>query len=109
MKPSLTAWRKMAKADPEKYTRALSNLTKIAGYTERSESLNVTMDARDLAQTLVARYGQDKAKAMLELHGLPASLLGVETASEPLESTIIDHDPDTTDAPNVAQPVSDSP
>ncbi len=74
VKPSRTAWRKLAAKNPERYVAAVSQLAKPAGFGERSETLSVSMDLTSLAETLVARHGADKAQKMLGLFGLPASL-----------------------------------
>ena len=73
--PSPTAWKKLAARDPEKYVRAVDRLRGAAGYIDRTEHVHVKTTPKELAQTLVARHGIDKAEQMLTLHGLPLSLL----------------------------------
>ena len=85
VKPSLTAWRKLAARSPERYVAAVTQLAKPSGFGERSESIQVKANLSDLASTLVARHGEDKAGKMLSLFGLPAEL-----AQNRAESTIIE-------------------
>ncbi len=84
-KPKNKHWRALAN-DPEAWARSVKNLAPLAGYVDRRESLNVTMSSTELADTLVARYGPDKARQMLALHGLPESL--IPTASADTGTTI---------------------
>ena len=73
-KPRAKDWRKL-REDPEKHARTVATLAKLNGFADRSESVNVTMDVNKLAETLINRYGPEKARKMLELHGLPTSLV----------------------------------
>lgn len=74
-KPTLKAWRQLAKSDPDKYARSIASMAKVSGFADRSESVTVNMDVNQLAETLINRYGPAKARTMLELHGLPTSLI----------------------------------
>ncbi len=85
VKPKKKAWRELANTDPEKYTRAVNQLRKAAGYIDKTEHHQINHSASDLAATLVARYGPAKARQMLELHGLP-----VELVPDAIEGELVD-------------------
>jgi len=90
--PRQKDWKKL-REDPEKYGRTIATFAKLNGYAERTESVNVSMDVNALAETLVNRYGAEKARTMLTMHGLPASLIPIP--DEPIDSSVI-VDPDVT-------------
>ena len=82
VKPSLTAWRKLATKDPEKYSRAVTNLAKTAGFADRSETVSVKFNLNELIDQTIARYGPDRARQIIQGMNLPlpASLQGSETS-----------------------------
>lgn len=73
--PSRSAWRKKSKADPESWSRALVNLSKLRGYTEKKEITTFTPKMSEVAQELVRRFGESEARVLLKAAGAPASLL----------------------------------
>ena len=84
VKPKLKSWRNLANNNPEAYSRTLKNIAGLACITERTESLsvNLTGDVAQLANTLASRYGIEKGREMLRLHGLPESLIADNTTIE---------------------------
>lgn len=102
-KPKPKALRELAK-DPEKHARTVKTYAQLAGYIERKESLNVSMTAKELADTLVARYGAEKARKMLELHNLPQSLIP-DSKTETIDASPIttpETAPDSPESANLA-------
>jgi hypothetical protein len=70
--PSKTAWRKLAKADPAKWARALTDLGKISGFADLKQTdIHIKPEVDDVARELVAKYGYQKALQMWEPTGLP--------------------------------------
>ena len=80
--PSRTAWRKLAKRDPAKWAAAVATLGKSAGMPETVQTISVNLEPQQLANQLVTRYGTDKAREMLRMHGLPESLIPIITVDK---------------------------
>ena len=77
--PGHKHWRDMAKADPDKWARAVSQLAKTAGFAEVKEIRKSSDDPEKLAKELTARFGHTKARELIAAAGLPASLIPVIT------------------------------
>ena len=73
--PSMSAWRRMAKKDPEKWSRSITMLAKAAGFADKSERINVNIDPGTMAKELVARFGHTRALSLLSAAGLPTDLI----------------------------------
>jgi len=87
--PSLSSWRKQSKKNPEAWARSVASLAKVAGFAERKETLNLTLDPEAMSRELVARYGTTKAQTLLEAAGLPVSLIPtVDIVPEPIEGEL---------------------
>lgn len=86
-KPSLTAWRKLAAKDPEKWSRAVTGLAKTAGFADRSESVNVKLDINELIDQTISRYGPDRARAILASMNLPLPQRLQESAQAAIPET----------------------
>ena len=74
--PSRTAWQRLAKQNPEKWARALTDLSRVSGFADRKEQIVIKPEPEQVAKELVARFGRAKACTMLESAGLPTSLIG---------------------------------
>ena len=77
--PSRSAWRKLAKNDPGKWSSAVATLAKSAGMPETVQSISVNLEPQQLANQLVTRYGTERAREMLKMHGLPENLIPIIT------------------------------
>jgi hypothetical protein len=74
--PSKTAWQRAAKKDPFKYSRALADLHRTAGFADRKEQITVKATPDDVARELVAKYGYDGALERWKMHTtLPVSYI----------------------------------
>jgi len=89
-KPTPEAWQELAQ-NPDKWARAISGLAKPAGFGEKVESFNVSLDLTEAVNALVVRHGAVKAAQMVELLGIPRSAVGLpapEDDPEPAHDTI---------------------
>ena len=84
--PSEEAIKTKAEKDPESWARSTRVMAGLGGFTERSEHVNVNVNARDVVMALVARVGPEKARAALEAQApgllalLPSEPIDVEPA-----------------------------
>ena len=106
--PSKTAWRKLARRDPEKYVRAVSTLAKTAGFADKTESVKITGTLDELVNILVARHGPEKTMTVLQSMGLPTTLVSASSAhaEHEISHTTIDGQAETVAAP---QTLSEAP
>ena len=88
--PGHKHWRDMAKADPDKWARAVAQLAKTAGFAEVKENRNIGVDPEKLAKELTARFGHTKARELITAAGLPASLIPVITIDHDSQEVISD-------------------
>lgn len=96
--PSEDAIKSKAEKDPESWARSTRVMATLGGYTERSEHVNVNVNASDMVRALVARVGLDRARVTLE-----ASAPGL-LALLPNTIEVDEHDGDS--APRLLEPVS---
>ncbi len=82
VKPSRTAWRQFAKRNPDRYVKAVGELARMNGYADKTEKHIFRHDPKLLAEELVQRMGEDKARETLVNFGLPASLIPGKPAIE---------------------------
>lgn len=80
--PSKTSIRKLAKKNPESWSRYVGNLAKLTGYADKKESVTVKVNASELVQRLVARAGIDGAQKILETLPNGRGLMGFLPAIE---------------------------
>ena len=73
--PSATSWRKLSKKDPESWSRAVVNMSKLTGFAERKETVTFTPKMADVATELVARFGEEQARMLLKAAGAPENIL----------------------------------
>ncbi len=86
--------------NPELWGRHIRTLSSLNGYIEKTVHETRHYDIAQLAEILLARYGEDKAREMLRLHNLPSSLIP-ESQPEQRQGTIIEHDSEPAETSNV--------
>ena len=81
--PGLEAWRNLGNESPDKYARALTDLTRSAGLPEMTATVHTDMTPVLLVRELVDRFGPDKARSVCIQMGLPSTL--IEKADTPFD------------------------
>ena len=90
--PSEEAIKTKAEKDPESWARSTRVMAGLGGYTERSEHVNVNVNAKDMVQALIARVGLDRARTTLEASApgllalLPAEAIVTTIEAEPIHA-----------------------
>ena len=73
--PKPAAWKKLAKDDPESWSRALQNLARMRGYADKKEVTNITPKLSDVAQEVLRRFGEKQGQLLLEAAGVDEMLM----------------------------------
>ena len=72
--PKPVHWNKLAKNDPESWSRAVQNLARMRGYADKKEITTVTPKLTEIADELKVRFGEEGARRLLEAAGVDSML-----------------------------------
>lgn len=92
---------KILRESPVDWSRYVKTMSALNGYADRSVHETVHYDIGQLAETILARYGPDKAREMWLLHGLPEAMLPAQTVPDEPQGETIEHEPMPADPANV--------